>query len=127
MAAKKLISSRVSKITDEQITELAEVRGDTKANIIALAIDREYEKYRLEQEKLVREESVKQELEIRLQEIEKELQDLKELEKAANSIVEVAHKLDKTLDLMTLQTLQSDMAEALQAFKKLRDERIQAE
>ena len=127
MAAKKLISSRVSKITDEQITELAEVRGDTKANIIALAIDREYEKYRLEQEKLVRDESVKQELEIRLQEIEKELQDLKELEKAANSIVEIAHKLDKTLDLMTLQTLQSDMAEALQAFKKLRDERIQAE
>jgi len=127
MAAKKLISSRVSKITDEQITELAEARGDTKANIIALAIDREYEKYRLEQEKLVREESVKQELEIRLQEIEKELQDLKELEKAANSIVEIAHKLDKTLDLMTLQTLQSDMAEALQTFKKLRDERIQAE
>jgi len=127
MASKKLISSRVSKITDEQITELAEARGDTKANIIALAIDREYEKYRLEQEKLVREESVKQELEIRLQEIEKELQDLKELEKAANSIVEIAHKLDKTLDLMTLQTLQSDMAEALQTFKKLRDERIQAE
>jgi len=127
MAAKKLISSRVSKITDEQITELAEARGDTKANIIALSIDREYEKYRLEQEKLVREESVKQELEIRLQEIEKELQDLKELEKAANSIVEIAHKLDKTLDLMTLQTLQSDMAEALQAFEKLRDERIQAE
>lgn len=127
MAAKKLISSRVSKITDEQITELAEARGDTKANIIALAIDREYEKYRLEHEKLVREESVKQELEIRLQEIEKELQDLKELEKAANSIVEIAHKLDKTLDLMTLQTLQSNMAEALQAFEKLRDEQIQAE
>ena len=127
MAAKKLISSRVSKITDEQITELAEARGDTKANIIALSIDREYEKYRLEQEKLVREESVKQELEIRLQEIEKELQDLKELEKAANSIVEIAHKLDKKLDLMTLQTLQSDMVEALQAFEKLRDERIRAE
>jgi len=127
MAAKKLISSRVSKITDEQITELAEARGDTKANIIALSIDREYEKYRLEQEKLVREESVKQELEIRLQEIEKELQDLKELEKAANSIVEIAHKLDKKLDLMTLQTLQSDMVEALQAFEKLRDERIRVE
>lgn len=127
MAAKKLISSRVSKITDEQITELAEARGDTKANIIALSIDREYEKYRHEQEKLVREESVKQELEIRLQEIEKELQDLKELKKAANSIVEIAHKLDKKLDLMTLQTLQSDMVEALQAFEKLRDERIRAE
>ena len=122
MAAKKLISTRVSKKTDEQITELAEARGETKSNLIAQAIDREYEKYRLEQQETVREEAVRKELELRLQDVENELLVLKELRKAANNIVEIAHKLDQNLDLKTLQSLQSDMARAIQAFEIMKEE-----
>jgi len=122
MAAKKLISTRVSKKTDDQITELAEARGETKTNIIALAIDREYEKYRLEQQETVREEAVRKELELRLHGIENELIALKELRKAANNIVEIAHKVDQNLDLNTLQSLQSDMAKAIQAFETMKEE-----
>ena len=87
MAAKKLISTRVSKKTNEQITELAEARGETKSNLIAQAIDREYEKYRLEQQETIREEAVRKELELRLQDVENELLVLKELRKAANNIL----------------------------------------
>ncbi|MEE8568802.1 MAG: ribbon-helix-helix protein, CopG family [Anaerolineales bacterium] len=122
MAAKKLISARVSKKTDEQITELAETRGETKSNIIALAIDREYEKYRLEQQETTREEAVRKELELRLRDIENELIALKELRRAANNVVEMANKLDKNLDLKTLQSLQSDMAKAIQAFEIMKEE-----
>lgn len=122
MAAKKLISARVSKKTDEQITELAETRGETKSNIIALAIDREYEKYRLEQQETSREEAVRKELELRLRDVENELIALKELRKAANNVVEMANKLDKNLDLKTLQSLQSDMAKAIQAFEIMKEE-----
>ena len=122
MAAKKLISTRVSKKTNEQITELAEARGETKSNLIAQAIDREYEKYRLEQQETVREEAVRKELELRLQDVENELLVLKELRKAANNIVEIAHKLDQNLDLKTLQSLQSDMARAIQAFEIMKEE-----
>lgn len=122
MAAKKLISARVSKKTDEQITELAETRGETKSNIIALAIDREYEKYRLEQQETTREEAVRKELELRLRDVENELIALKELRKAANNVVEMANKLDKNLDLKTLQSLQSDMAKAIQAFEIMKEE-----
>jgi len=122
MAAKKLISTRVSKKTDEQITELAEARGETKSTIIALAIDREYERYRLEQQETIREDAVKKELEIRLRDVENELIALKELRKAANNIVEIAHKLDQNLDLKILQSLQSDMASAIQAFEIMKEE-----
>jgi len=122
MAAKKLISARVSKKTDEQITELAETRGETKSNIIAQAIDREYEKYRLEQQETTREEAVRKELELRLRDVENELIALKELRKAANNVVEMANKLDKNLDLKTLQSLQSDMAKAIQAFEIMKEE-----
>jgi len=121
MAAKKLISARVSKKTDEQITELAEARGETKSSIIALAIDREYEKYRLEQQETIREEAVRKELELRLHDIENELIALKELRKAANNVVDIAHKLDKNLDLKTLQSLQSDMANAIQAYEIMKE------
>ena len=122
MAAKKLISTRVSKTTDEQITELAEARGETKSNIIALAIDREYERYRREQQEAIREEAVRKELELRLQEVEDELIALKELRTAANNIVEIANKLDQKLDLKTLQSLQSDMARAIQTFESMKEE-----
>ena len=122
MAAKKLISTRVSKKTDEQITELAEVRGETKSNIIALAIDREYERYRLEQQETARDTAVRKELELRLRDVENELIALKELQKAANSIVEIANKLDQNLDLKTLQSLQSDMTRAIQAFEIMKEE-----
>ena len=122
MAAKKLISTRVSKTTDEQITELAEARGETKSNIIALAIDREYERYRREQQEAIREEAVRKELELRLREVEDELIALKELRTAANNIVEIANKLDQKLDLRTLQSLQSDMARAIQTFESMKEE-----
>ncbi len=122
MAAKKLISARVAKKTDDQISELAETRGETKSNIIALAIDREYEKYRLEQQETTREEAVRKELELRLRDVENELTALKELRKAANNVVEMANKLDQNLDLKTLQSLQSDMAKAIQAFEIMKEE-----
>ena len=122
MAAKKLISTRVSKKTEEQITELAEVRGETKSNIIALAIDREYERYKLEQQETIGEAAVRKELELRLWDVEKELVELKKLQKAANNIVEIADKLDQNLDLKTLQSLQSDMARAIQAFEIMKEE-----
>ena len=122
MATKKLISTRVSKKTDEQITELAEVRGETKSNVIALAIDREYERYRLEQQETARETAVRKELELRLRDVENELIALKELQKAANNIVEIANKLDQNLDLKTLQSLQSDMTRAIQAFEIMKEE-----
>lgn len=122
MAAKKLISTRVSKKTDEQITELAEARGETKTNIIALAIDREYEKYRLEQQEIIMDGTVRKELELRLQDVENELMALKQLRKAANNIVEIANKLDQNLDLKTLQSLQSDMARAIQTFESMKEE-----
>ena len=122
MATKKLISTRVSKKTDEQITELAEVRGETKSNVIALAIDREYERYRLEQQETARETAVRKGLELRLRDVENELIALKELQKAANNIVEIANKLDQNLDLKTLQSLQSDMTRAIQAFEIMKEE-----
>ena len=121
MAAKKLISARVSKKTDDQINELTEVRGETKTNILAQAIDREYEKYRLEQQETIREEAARKELELRLRDVENELIALKELKKAANNIVEIANKLDQNLDLKTLQSLQSDMAKAIQAFEIMKE------
>jgi predicted DNA-binding protein len=126
MTAKKLISTRVSKKTDEQLSELSETQGETKAHIIAQAIDREYEKYKLEQEKLAQAEAKRMQLEQRVRNAELQLKTLNELEKAAEKFAEIAQKLGQYPDPKIIETLQAEMAEALEALEKVREERTQA-
>jgi len=123
MSPKKLISTRVSKKTDEQLNELAEAQGETKAHVIAQAIDREHEKYMIEREKLAEAEAKRMELEQRLRDTELQLKTLNELERAAENFAEVAEKLGQYPDPKIIETLQSEMARALQALEKAREER----
>ena len=123
MSPKKLISTRVTKKTDEQLNELAEAQGETKAHVIAQAIDREYEKFMIERKKLAEAEAMRMELEKRLQETELQLQTLAELEIAAEKFAEIAEKLGQYPDPKLIEALQSEMAEALQALERVREER----
>ena len=127
MSPKKLISTRVSKKTEDQLSELAEAHGETKAHVIARAIDREYEKYKLEQEKLAQAEALRLELEQRVRDSELQLKTLNELEKAADKFSRIAQKLGQYPDPKVIETLQAEMAEALEALEKAREERAQAE
>ncbi|HEY44495.1 MAG TPA: hypothetical protein G4O11_10995 [Anaerolineae bacterium] len=127
MSPKKLISTRVSKKTDEQLSELADAQGETKAHIIARAIDREYEKYKLEQEKLAQAEALRLELEQRVRDSELQLQTLNELEKAAEKFSEIAQKLGQYPDPKIIETLQAEMAEALKALERVKEERDQVD
>jgi predicted transcriptional regulator len=127
MSPKKLISTRVTKKTDEQLNELAEALGETKAHVIAQAIDREYERYRIEREKLAEAEAMRMELEKRLRDSELQLQTLQELESAAEKFAEIAEKLGQYPDPKIIETLQSEMAQALQALERVREERTQSD
>ncbi len=122
MSPKKLISTRVSKKTDEQLNELAEAQGETKAHVIAQAIDREHEKYMIEREKLAEAEAKRMELEQRLRDTELQLKTLNELERAAEKFAEIAEKLGQYPDPKIIETLQSEMAEALQALERAKEE-----
>ena len=123
MSPKKLISMRVTKKTDEQLSELAEAQGETKAHVIAQAIDREYEKFMIERKKLAEAEAMRMELEKRLQETELQLKTLAELEIAAEKFASIAEKLGQYPDPKVIEALQSEMAEALQALERAREER----
>jgi predicted DNA-binding protein len=125
MTPKKLISTRVSKKTDAQLSELSESQGETKAHVIAQAIDREYEKYKLEKEKLAQAEAKRMELEQRVQETEWQLKTLDELEKAAEKFAEIAQKLGQYPDPKIIETLQTEMADALKALERVREKRVQ--
>ena len=127
MSPKKLISTRVSKKTDEQLNQLAEAQGETKAHVIAQAIEREYEKYMIEHKKLAEAEAIRMELEQRLQDTELQLKTLAELEIAAEKFAEIAEKLGQYPDPKIIETLQSEMAEALQALERVREERTQSD
>ena len=127
MSPKKLISTRVTKKTDEQLKALAEALGETKAHVIAQALDREYKRYMIEQEKLAEAEATRIELEKRLQETELQLKTLAELEIAAAKFAEIAEKLGQYPDPKIIETLQSEMAGALQVLEKAREERSQAD
>jgi predicted DNA-binding protein len=48
MTAKKLVSMRINEITDEKLTDLAEEIGETKANLISMAVNQLYDKYQEE-------------------------------------------------------------------------------
>jgi predicted DNA-binding protein len=126
MAAKKLISTRVSKKTDEQLSKLSEAQGETKAHIISQAIDREYERYKSGQEKLALAEARRMQLEQRVRDTELQLRTLNELEKAAEKFAEIAQKLGQYPDPKIIEALQAEMAEALEALEKVREERAQA-
>jgi predicted transcriptional regulator len=127
MSPKKLISTRVTRKTDEQLSELAEAQGETKAHVIAQAIDREYERYRIEREKLAEAEAKRIELEKRLRETEFQLKTLAELELAAAKFAEIAEKLGQYPDPKIIEAMQSEMAEALEALERVREERSQTE
>jgi predicted DNA-binding protein len=127
MSPKKLISTRVTKKTDEQLNELAEAQGETKAHVIAQALDREYKRYMIEQEKLAEAEATRIELEKRLQDTELQLKTLAELEIAAAKFAEIAEKLGQYPDPKIIETLQSEMAQALQALERAREERTQSD
>ncbi|UCF62206.1 MAG: hypothetical protein JSV37_05795 [Anaerolineaceae bacterium] len=127
MSPKKLISTRVTKKTDEQLSELAEAQGETKAHVIAQAIDREYERYRIEREKLAEAEAKRIELEKRLRDTELQLKTLAELELAAAKFAEIAEKLGQYPDPKIIEAMQSEMAEALKALERVREERSQTE
>jgi predicted transcriptional regulator len=126
MSPKKLISTRVSKKTDEQLNELAEAQGETKAHVIAQALDREHKRYKIEQEKLAEAEAERMELEKRLRDTELQLKTLHELESAAATFAEIAEKLGQYPDPKIIETMQSEMAEALRALERVREERAQA-
>ena len=123
MSPKKLISTRVTRKTDEQLNKLAEVQGETKAHVIAQALDREYERYMIEQEKLAEAEATRMELENRLQDTELKLKTLAELEIAAAKFAEIAERLGQYPDQKIIETLQSEMAEAIRALERVREER----
>jgi predicted transcriptional regulator len=123
MSPKKLISTRVSKKTDGQLNELAEAQGETKAHVIAQALDREYERYKIEREKLAEVEAKRIELEKRLQDTELQLKTLAELEIAAAKFTAIAERLGQYPDPKIIETLQSEMAEALQALERAREDR----
>jgi predicted transcriptional regulator len=127
MSPKKLISTRVSNKTDEQLNELADAQGETKAHIIARAIDQEYEKYKLEQEKLAEAEAVRLELEQRVRDSELQLKTINELEKAAEKFSQIAQKLGQYPDPKIIESLQAEMAEALKVLERVREERAQAD
>ncbi len=127
MSPKKLISTRVTKKTDEQLKKLADAQGETKAHVIAQAIDREYERYKIEQEKLAEAEARRMELEKRLRDMELQLKTLHELESAAATFAEIAEKLGQYPDPKIIETLQTEMAEALKALERIREERTRAE
>jgi len=48
VAAKKLVSMRLNNITDEKLTALADEIGETKANLISMAVTYLYDKYQEE-------------------------------------------------------------------------------
>ncbi|HEY45221.1 MAG: hypothetical protein AMJ88_04190 [Anaerolineae bacterium SM23_ 63] len=127
MSPKKLISTRVTKKTDEQLNELAEAQGETKAHVIAQALDREYERYMIGQEKLAKAEAKRMELEKTLRDTELQLKTLAELELAAAKFAEIAERLGQYPDPKIIETLQSEMAEALQTLERVRKARAQAE
>jgi predicted transcriptional regulator len=127
MSPKKLISTRVTEKTDGQLNELAEAQGETKAHVIAQALDREYERYKIEQEKLAEAEATRLELEKRLQDTELRLKTLAELEIATAKFAEIAERLGQYPDPKIIETLQSEMAEALQALESVREERSQTD
>ena len=127
MSPKKLISTRVSMRTDEQISELADAFGETKAHVISQAIEREYAKYFTERRKLLEAESLRKELEERLRDTELQLKTLAELEIAAEKFAEIAEKLGQYPDPKIIEAMQSEMTEALQTLERAREERAQAE
>jgi hypothetical protein len=118
--AKKLISSRVSQRTDQQIAELAEALGETKANVLAQAIDREYERYKLGQERLARSEALRQILERRLEEREAQLQEKQALEQAAVRIVQILQAMDQETDAGKLHELTQALGKARETFQNLK-------
>ncbi len=126
MSPKKLISTRISKKTDEQLSELAKAQGETKAHVIAQAIDREHERYRIEREKLAEAQAKRIELEKRLRDTELQLKTLAELEIAAAKFAEIAEKLGQYPDPKIIEAMQSEMAEALEALERVSEERDQA-
>ena len=48
MTAKKLVSMRINNITDEKLTSLANEIGETKANLISMAVTYLYDKHQEE-------------------------------------------------------------------------------
>src|SRR4030067_3799117 len=48
MIAKKLVSMRINNITDEKLTSLANEIGETKANLISMAVTYLYDKHQEE-------------------------------------------------------------------------------